>query len=144
MYKAPVCFLLCRNPSPCAASLAGGSKPSSLPILYKSWHRASFMILLPKSYCWCYKIISLNTLLKETSMVISVSPSFYATEAASYRPSSGEAIMGSQKAFSFRLYSKSSLASSSASNLASAFFLRHSATVASFYKHAPGPAPICL
>ena len=31
-----------------AAGLAGGSKPSSSYILYKSWHRASFMIFLPK------------------------------------------------------------------------------------------------
>jgi hypothetical protein len=62
MYKAPVCFLLCRNPSPCAASLAGGSKPSSLSIFYESWHRASFMIFQPKFYRGCYKIICLNSL----------------------------------------------------------------------------------
>ena len=62
MYKAPVCFLLCRNTSPCARCLAGGSKPLSLSILYKSWHRASFMILQPKFYCGCYKITCLNSL----------------------------------------------------------------------------------
>ena len=62
MHRAPVCFLLCRNIYPRAGGLARGNKPSSLPILYKSWHRASFMILQPKFYRWCCKIICLNSL----------------------------------------------------------------------------------
>ena len=86
--------------------------------------------------------------LKETSMMISVSPSYSATEAASYRPS-GEAIIASRNAFSFRLFSRRSLASSSASNLASAFFLRSSdpSVVSTLVPqsastvHGPGPRP---
>ena len=45
MYKAPVGFFLCRYTSPCTASFAGGSLPSSLPLFYKSCHRACFMVL---------------------------------------------------------------------------------------------------
>ena len=45
MYTAAVGFLLCRNTSPCTASFAGGSMPSSLPLFYKSCHRACFMVL---------------------------------------------------------------------------------------------------
>ena len=62
MYKAPVFFLLCRNPSPCAASLAGRSKPSSLSIFYELWHRASFIIFQLKFYCGCYGKACLNSL----------------------------------------------------------------------------------
>ena len=64
MYKAPVCFLLCRNISPCAGGLARGSKPSSLSIFYELWHRASFIIFQPKFYRrpGCYKIFCLNSL----------------------------------------------------------------------------------
>ena len=47
MYKALVCFVLCRNPSPCAASFAGGSKPSSPSIFYKLWHRDPPTQILP-------------------------------------------------------------------------------------------------
>ena len=63
-------------------------------------------------------------------MVISVSPSCSAIEAAPYRPPSGEAIMASRNVFPFCLFSKRSLAYSSALNLVSAFFVRFSATSA--------------
>ena len=57
MYKAPVCFLLYRNPPPCAASFAGGSKPSRPSLFYKTGRGASFMILQSKFYRKCYEII---------------------------------------------------------------------------------------
>ena len=47
--------------SPCAGGLAGGNEPWCLPILYKSRHRTTFMVLQPKFYRGCYKIIWLNS-----------------------------------------------------------------------------------
>ena len=62
IYKALVCFPLCKKKSPFAAGLARGSKPSSLSIIDRSWYRASSMIFQPKFYCGCYKMIRLNSL----------------------------------------------------------------------------------
>ena len=53
MHRAPVSSLLCRSPSPCAASFAGGSKPSSLSLFYKSWHK-SIWVLCPLLSCGCF------------------------------------------------------------------------------------------
>ena len=104
MYKAPACFLLRRNPSPCAASLAEGSKPTRLSMyLYESWYRASFQ---PKFYRGRYNIICLNCL-----------------HSPSQRNINGD--LGPPLVFRI---TKRSLASSSASNLASAFSSRSSAT----------------
>ena len=129
-----------------------GEQASSLSILYKSWHRASFMIFQPKFYCGCYKIICLNNLHSPSQRNINGElslPLMFCNRAASYRPPSGEAIMASQKAFSFSLFSKRSIAPSLASNLASAFFLRSSATsevstlvpLSASAVCGPGPAP---
>ena len=155
MYKAPVFFLLCRNPSPCAASLAGRSKPSSLSIFYELWHRASFIIFQPKFYCGCYKKICLNGLYSPSQRNINDDLSLallFRNRGCFIQTTKWRGNHGITECLFFRLFSKRSLASSSASNLASAFFWRSSATsvvstlvpLSASAVRGPGPGPFPL